>query len=107
MIFTVLSVKLKEVSSLSDFANLDEQLRTTYVWLLFAGAGWVSFDDVVKLAVSAMIPRPRAWPRTQPISQARRSATRSRSHDPYMRRRPELLRNGLEERLRRWAFCLR
>lgn len=57
MAVAVLSVKLKEVSNLSDFANLDEPLYAlTYVWLLFAGAGWVSLDAVIKLLASGLLP---------------------------------------------------
>ena len=56
MAVAVLSVKLKEVSSLSDFANLDEPLYAlTYVWLLFAGAGRVSLDAVIKLLLSGLL----------------------------------------------------
>src|SRR5215469_7853372 len=47
MIVAVLSVKLKEVSGLTDFVNLDEPLYAlVYVWLLFSGAGWLSLDAV-------------------------------------------------------------
>ena len=43
-------VKLKEVSSLTDFANLDEPMYgLVYVWLLFSGAGAVSLDAIIKL----------------------------------------------------------
>ena len=56
MTVAILSVKLKEVSSLSDFANLDEPLYALmYVWLLFAGAGWVSLDAMVKLLASGLL----------------------------------------------------
>jgi putative oxidoreductase len=69
MAVAVLSVKLKEVSSLSDFANLDEPLYAlTYVWLLFAGAGWVSFDGIVKLVISGMLSgRMEATAPTSPV----------------------------------------
>ena len=50
MIVAILSVKLKEVSSLTDFANLDEPMYgLVYVWLLFSGAGAVSLDAIIKL----------------------------------------------------------
>lgn len=77
MTVAVLSVKLKEVSSLSDFANLDEPLYAlTYIWLLFAGAGWVSLDGIVKLAISAMLPgRIEAMAASSPVQTAH-SATR-------------------------------
>ena len=77
MAVAVLSVKLKEVSSLSDFANLDEPLYAlTYVWLLFAGAGWVSFDGIVKLATSAMLREHIEAPAPAIPVQATHSATR-------------------------------
>jgi putative oxidoreductase len=77
MIVAVLSVKLKEVSSLSDFANLDEPLYgLTYVWLLFAGAGWVSLDGIVKLAISAMFPGRVEAAAATSLLQAEHSATR-------------------------------
>jgi hypothetical protein len=45
----VISVKLQEVTSLADFANLDEPLYALiYVWLLFAGARWPSLDGAIK-----------------------------------------------------------
>ena len=77
MTVAVLSVKLKEVSSLSDFANLDEPLYAlTYIWLLFAGAGWLSLDGIANLAISAMLPgRMEATAATSPV-QATHSATR-------------------------------
>src|SRR5271170_7589024 len=57
MIVAILSVKLKEVSSLSDFANLDEPLYAlTYLWLLFAGAGWLCLDGMIKALISGLLP---------------------------------------------------
>lgn len=54
MAVAVLSVKLKEVSGLIDFVNLDEPLYAlAYVWLLFAGAGWPSIDGLVKFVLSS------------------------------------------------------
>jgi putative oxidoreductase len=59
MAVAVLSVKLKEVSGLVDFVNLDEPLYAlVYVWLLFSGAGWLSLDAVIKLFVA------QQWPET-------------------------------------------
>ncbi|HKN00814.1 MAG TPA: DoxX family protein [Candidatus Binataceae bacterium] len=56
MAVAVLSVKLKEVSSLTDFVNLDEPLYgLAYLWLLFSGAGWVSLDAAIKLLVEASL----------------------------------------------------
>lgn len=49
MAVAIVSVKLKHVSTLSDFVELDEPLYAlTYVWLLFSGAGWVSVDGILK-----------------------------------------------------------
>ena len=63
MIVAILSVKLKELSGVVDFVNLDEPLYAlVYVWLGFAGAGWVSLDAIVKLYVE------QQWPETLPES---------------------------------------
>jgi len=52
MIVAILSVKLKEVSSLTDFVNLDEPMYgLVYVWLLFSGAGAVSIDAIIKVMI--------------------------------------------------------
>jgi putative oxidoreductase len=69
MAVAVLSVKLKEVSSLSDFTNLDEPLYAlTYIWLLFVGAGWASLDGIIKLAISSMLPdRGERGPAMSPV----------------------------------------
>jgi hypothetical protein len=46
----VISVKLQEVTSMADFANLDEPYYAlTYVWLLFAGARWPGLDAATKV----------------------------------------------------------
>ena len=53
MAVAILSVKLKEVSNLTDFVNLDEPLYgLAYFWLLFSGAGWVSLDAAIKLVIA-------------------------------------------------------
>jgi hypothetical protein len=58
----ILTVKLKEVSGLSDFVNLDEPLYALfYVWLLFSGAGAVSLDRPALL---------RDWPEGPTIQHA-------------------------------------
>jgi putative oxidoreductase len=45
MLVAILKVNLKGVTSLDDFAELDEPLYAlTYLWLLFSGPGWVSVD---------------------------------------------------------------
>ena len=65
MAVAVLSVKLKEVSGLVDFVNLDEPLYAlAYVWLLFAGAGWLSLDAFLRFLIgtrlgSQDLPAPR------------------------------------------------
>lgn len=54
MVVAVLSVKLKEVSDLVDFVNLDEPLYAlAFVWLFFSGAGWLSADALVKVLVKS------------------------------------------------------
>ena len=53
MIVAVLSVKLKEVTSLSDFVNLDEPLYgLVFVWLFFSGAGWPSIDAITVIVAT-------------------------------------------------------
>jgi putative oxidoreductase len=52
MAVAIVTVKLKEVSGLSDFVNLDEPLYALfYVWLLFSGAGAMSLDALVMYAI--------------------------------------------------------
>ena len=52
MIVAIVSVKLKNVSGLDDFVELDEPLYAlSFVWLGFAGAGAVSLDQLIALAV--------------------------------------------------------
>lgn len=61
MIVAILSVKLKEVSGLVDFVNLDEPLYAlVYVWLGFSGAGWVSLDAIIKVFVGSRWPEKAA-----------------------------------------------
>lgn len=49
MAVAIVSVKMKDVHSLADFANLDEPLYAlVYVWLFFSGAGPASLDYVFK-----------------------------------------------------------
>jgi len=53
MAVAVISVKLEEVTSLADFANLDEPLyELICVCLLFAGARWPSLDAAIGIARS-------------------------------------------------------
>ncbi len=52
MIVAIVSVKLKNVSGLDDFVELDEPLYALfYVWLGFTGAGAVSLDYLVSAAL--------------------------------------------------------
>ncbi len=52
MIVAIASVKLKNVSGLDDFVELDEPLYAlSYVWLGFTGAGALSLDYLVSAAL--------------------------------------------------------
>jgi len=58
MVVAILSVKLKEVTSLTDFVNLDEPLYAlVYVWFFFFGAGWVSVDGVLNVLSERLVSR--------------------------------------------------
>src|SRR5271168_2892203 len=58
MIVAILTVKLKDVGGLSDFAELDEPLYAlSFVWLFFSGAGWLSVDGLFKQLVDKAIGR--------------------------------------------------
>ena len=61
MIVAILTVKLKHISSLDDFVELDEPLYAlSFVWLFFSGAGWLSIDGLLKHVVSAAIHRDKS-----------------------------------------------
>jgi putative oxidoreductase len=48
MVVAILVVRLKKVSGLSDFVELDEPLYAlSFVWLFFSGPGRISLDHVV------------------------------------------------------------
>jgi putative oxidoreductase len=48
MAVATLAVRLKKVGGLDDFVELDEPLYAlAFLWLFFAGAGWVSLDHVL------------------------------------------------------------
>ena len=48
MVVATVAVKLKKVSGLDDFVELDEPLYAlAFLWLFFAGPGWVSLDHVL------------------------------------------------------------
>jgi putative oxidoreductase len=52
MAVAVLSVKLKSVAGLNDFVELDEPLYAlVYLWLMISGAGWLSIDYMISVAV--------------------------------------------------------
>lgn len=52
MAVAIVSVKLKDVSGLDDFVELDEPLYALfYIWLGFTGAGAVSLDRLIALAL--------------------------------------------------------
>ena len=52
MAVAVLSVKLKSVAGLNDFAELDEPLYgLVYLWLMISGAGWLSVDFLIRSAL--------------------------------------------------------
>ena len=56
MIVAIVTVKLKNVSGLDDFVELDEPLYAlTFVWLFFSGAGWLSVDGLFKQALNSWI----------------------------------------------------
>jgi len=69
MIVAIVSVKFKEVSSLADFANLDEPLYAlVYVWLGFSGAGIISLDAVIKVIVTSAFGSPVNAPAVESAS---------------------------------------
>ncbi len=61
MIVAILTVKLKDVSGLDDFAELDEPLYAlSFVWLFFSGAGWLSVDFLLRQFVDKAISRDKS-----------------------------------------------
>ncbi|MFZ0678808.1 DoxX family protein [Candidatus Binatus sp.] len=73
MIVAILTVKLKDVSGLDDFAELDEPLYAlSFVWLFFSGAGWLSVDFLLRQFVDRAIGHDRSAIRNAtPFVQAR------------------------------------
>src|SRR5271154_3581631 len=56
MVVAIVSVKLKGVSGLDDFVELDEPLYAlSFVWLFFSGAGWLSVDGLIKPVISSWL----------------------------------------------------
>ena len=75
MAVAVISVKLKEVSSVADFGNLDEPLYAlTYVGLLFSDAGIISIDAALDWLISRLAPE-RVATRETTRARSRNSAT--------------------------------
>lgn len=70
MIVAVLSVKLADVHSLSDFVELDEPLYgLAFFWLIFVGPGVVSLDALIdRVLKRRMTPPPQAPARSQTAS---------------------------------------
>ncbi|MGO9062257.1 MAG: DoxX family protein [Candidatus Binataceae bacterium] len=61
MVVAILSVKLKSVSGLDDFVELDEPLYAlTFVWLFFSGAGWLSIDGLLKQTLGSWLRHDRS-----------------------------------------------
>jgi putative oxidoreductase len=61
MIVAILTVKLKNVTGLDDFAELDEPLYAlTFVWLFFSGAGWLSMDGLLRQFMYRAVDRDRS-----------------------------------------------
>ena len=61
MVVAILSVKLKSVSGLDDFVELDEPLYAlTFVWLFFSGAGWLSIDGLLKQVLGSWLRHDRS-----------------------------------------------
>jgi putative oxidoreductase len=61
MIVAILTVKLKNVSGLDDFAELDEPLYAlSFVWLFFSGAEWLSVDYLLGRFVNRAIGRDKS-----------------------------------------------
>ena len=48
MVVAILTVKMKAVTGLDEFVELDEPLYAlAFLWLFFAGPGWVSLDRLL------------------------------------------------------------
>ena len=61
MIVAIVTVKLKNVSGLDDFVELDEPLYAlSFVWLFFSGAGWLSVDGLVRQLVDKTLGHDRS-----------------------------------------------
>ncbi len=56
MIVAILTVKLKNVGGLDDFAELDEPLYAlSFVWLFFSGAGRLSVDTIFRHIFASLL----------------------------------------------------
>jgi putative oxidoreductase len=80
MAVAIISVKLKNVSGLDDFVELDEPLYALfYVWLGFAGAGAVSLDFLIAYALRRAVKSSPAASAASPAALSRAGSTRSTS----------------------------
>jgi uncharacterized membrane protein YphA (DoxX/SURF4 family) len=69
MVVAILSVKLKSVSGLDDFVELDEPLYAlTFVWFFFSGAGWLSIDGLLKQTLGSWLRHERQAVATAPAA---------------------------------------
>jgi uncharacterized membrane protein YphA (DoxX/SURF4 family) len=49
MAVAIITVKMKDVSGIDDFVELDEPLYAlAYFWLFISGAGWISVDHLIR-----------------------------------------------------------
>jgi putative oxidoreductase len=70
MAVAIVTVKMKSVTSLNDFVELDEPLYAlTYFWLLVAGPGFVSLDCLIRAMMRATTSNP-ATTKTHTASEA-------------------------------------
>jgi len=54
MAVAIITVKMKNVTGLNDFVELDEPLYAlAYFWLLVSSAGWMSVDYLIRSALGA------------------------------------------------------
>jgi putative oxidoreductase len=54
MAVAIITVKIKNVAGVNDFVELDEPLYAlAYFWLMISGAGYVSFDYLIRSIISA------------------------------------------------------
>jgi putative oxidoreductase len=67
MIVAIMTVKVKSVSSLDDFVELDEPLYAlSFVWLFFSGAGWLSINGLLRQTLGSWIHHDRSQAAASP-----------------------------------------